>query len=263
MKLSLVAAGDRLVLPLGGVRGDWIVKFPDAALPHLPVVEHLTMQVARRVGIEVPSIKLLHRDEVPETPSTLWAAGEELAFGIERFDRAPDRTSIHIEDFAQVRGVWPSQKYDGRYEVLAALTHRGHDWDSLRELVRRLIFNVLVDNSDAHLKNFSLIYRDPRRPVLAPAYDIVSVAPYDGYGGEMALSLGGNRRPARMRVADFGRLARGTDVSAEELVDVAALVVRSVEEAWEAALDEHPVELPASVSAMGEVIAERVRSLVG
>lgn len=48
----------------------------------------------------------------------------------------------------------------------------------MRQAVRRLVVNILLGNGDAHLKNFSLIYRDPKKPDLAPAYDIVSTIQY-------------------------------------------------------------------------------------
>jgi serine/threonine-protein kinase HipA len=183
LKLSMVAAGERLVVPLGGQVGDGIVKFPDSALPDLPVVEFTTMTLAEAAGIDVPTVRLVARELLPDTPVALWGGPETLAFAIARFDRGTNRTAIHIEDFAQVRNFWPEQKYAGSYTTLARLVHRGHDDDALVEFVRRLAFSVLVDNADAHLKNWSLIYRDPRRPTLSPAYDLVSAGPYAGFGG--------------------------------------------------------------------------------
>lgn len=47
---------------------------------------------------------------------------------------------------------------DIRTEFLAALIYRNNDIDSLREFSRRLVFNYLIGNGDAHLKNWSLLY---------------------------------------------------------------------------------------------------------
>lgn len=261
LKLSMVAAGDRLVVPLGGAVGDWIVKFPDAALPDLPVVEHATMELARRAGIDVPETKLLTRDELPDTPDSLWTGTEDVAFAIRRFDRQASGPLVHIEDLAQVKNVWPDRKYEGSYETLARLIHRGHDEPSLFEMARRLAFNVLVDNSDAHLKNWSLRYADTRRPVLSPAYDVVSVAPYEQFGGETALKLGGSRRADQVRLRTFEGLARRTDIVAGAMEDQVGLVVERAVQGWPHVVESHLRHHPRVRSAMGEVITDRARSL--
>lgn len=265
LKLSMVAAGDRLVIPMGGTLGDWIVKFPDAALPRLPLVEFVTMELARAIGIQVPETRLMSRADLPDTPSSLWAPSEDEAYAIKRFDRGPDRSLIHIEDFAQVRDIYPSPadfKYRGSYEGLATLVYRGWDEVSLRELVRRLVFNVLVDNSDAHLKNFSLLYADPRRPVLSPAYDLVSVAPYSGFGGETALSLNGTRRAEHLRVRNFERLNVHGALPKGDAVHLAEETVAAVVQAWPALAERYLIDAPGLFLAMQEVIQRRAASLL-
>lgn len=260
LKLSMVAAGDRLVVPLGGSRGDWIVKFPDATFPSLPVVEYTTMSLAAASGIDVPAIRLEHREELPDAPASLWASKETRAFAIERFDRA-DRASIHIEDFAQVRNFVPGRKYDGSFETLAGLVYRGVDAASLVEFVRRLAFNVLVDNADAHLKNWSLRYTDPRRPVLTPAYDLVSLAPFAGFGGETGLRLGRTRRADQVRYAVFDRIGDLTGRADLHLAEVARDTVGQALDAWPA-VAERTLSAHADVrAAIGEVMASRSASL--
>jgi serine/threonine-protein kinase HipA len=261
LKLSMVAAGDRLTLPVGGAVGDWIVKFPDRGLPHVPVVEHVTMTLARSAGIEVPPVRLVHRDELPDTPPDLWPGTEDLAFAIERFDRGPDRTRVHIEDLAQVRDVYPEHKYNGSFSTLARLVHRGHDDRSLVEFGRRLALSILVDNSDAHLKNWSLRYADPRRPVLAPAYDLVSVAPFQGFGGETALRFERTRRADQVRYASFDRLAERSGAPGLGLGQTARETVAAATAAWPGIADRLLGEYPGVRSAMDDMIRTRERSL--
>lgn len=261
LKLSMITVGDRLVLPLGGQLGDWIVKFPDAALPHLPVVEHATMELARRSGIDVPTIQLLDRDELPDTPDAVWGSLEVCAFAIERFDRTPERGLIHIEDFAQVRGFYADQKYAGSYETLAALVHRGEDDESLRELVRRLALNVLVNNADAHLKNFSLRYVDPRRPELSPAYDVVSTSPYPGFDEQMALRLAGTKDGGRARLRNLDALGTRAGLPAGELADVAETTVAAAVTAWPDVAEEHLADHPRERAAITAVIEARAVTL--
>jgi serine/threonine-protein kinase HipA len=229
----MVAAGDRLTVPLGGALGDWIVKFPDATFPHLPVVEFATMELARRCGIEVPDIRLQTREGLPDTPDALWRGPEDVAYAIRRFDRAQDRSLVHIEDLAQVAGLYPENKYEGTCEHLAALVHRGEDDDSLRELVRRLTLNILVDNSDAHFKNWSLLYSDPRRPKLSPAYDLVAVCVYSEYAGKLALSLAGQTAPTNIRLSHFDRLGVQPGLERGALEHEAEKTIRCVLSEWE------------------------------
>ena len=68
LKFSLLQSGDRLTLPAGDQEGDWIVKMPDAVYPEVPVNEFAMMTLAQRCGIDVPEIKMWHRDELPTLP---------------------------------------------------------------------------------------------------------------------------------------------------------------------------------------------------
>ncbi len=52
---------------------------------------------------------------------------------------------------------------------------------------------ALIGNGDAHLKNWSVLYDDPVRPTLSPAYDLVSSLPYIPQNG-LALGFGGSKR---------------------------------------------------------------------
>ena len=117
-----------------------------------------------------------------------------------------------------MRGFYPDAKYNGSFETVGALVYRGHDIESLREFVRRLTFNILIGNGDAHLKNWSLIYRDPRVPTLAPAYDLVATFIYrptiEG-PEEMALRFGQSKRFEDARISTFSRLDEKLGAKAE------------------------------------------------
>src|SRR5262249_7256287 len=219
------------------------VKFPDYRFADVPRNEYFTMSLARTVGIEVPEIRLVHRDELDGLPSRMWPNAEQWAYAVKRFDRHADdrRTAVHIEDFAQVRDVYPHEKYQGTFETVAALAYRGRDRAALREFTRRLAFSVLVGNGDAHLKNWSLIYPDGRVPTLSPAYDLVSTFLYreDDDGPEdLGLKLGGSRRFEQVGVASVARLERRLDQrfgrTAAGLVDVVAETVERLADRWPA-----------------------------
>jgi serine/threonine-protein kinase HipA len=232
MKLSMLQTGDRFTAPASGIGGKWLIKLPDPLFADLPLNEFSMMTLAKRIGLDVPKIMLPHRDEVKDVPDHLWGK-ENYAFAIERFDRTPSGSKVHIEDFAQVRGKFPENKYTGTFETLGALIFRNHDQVSLVEFTRRLAFNILIGNGDAHLKNWSLIYREPQKPSLSPAYDIVSVAPYhkQGIDLDLGLRLGRGKRFDQVSLEAFERLGRklGTAI---DLKDVAYEVVKDVNDAW-------------------------------
>lgn len=233
LKFSMLAVNDRLTLPAYGEGGDWIVKLPDRQYPDVPRNEYAVMSLAREAGIEVPELRLVHRDQLSGLPEQVWPGSEEWAYAVRRFDRGKQRRPIHIEDLAQVCNVYPEHKYSGNYETVASLIYRRHDQEALVQFARRLAFMVVVGNGDGHLKNWSLIYRDPRRPTLAPAYDLVATGPYrvNGAAEDLGLKFGGSRRFDRVRLSLFNRLEAKLGSSAE-LADHAADTARRALDAW-------------------------------
>jgi serine/threonine-protein kinase HipA len=82
-------------------------------------------------------------------------------------------------------------------------------------------YSCTVGNGDAHLKNFSVIYRHPEDEVaLAPAYDIVSTLPYMP-NDTLALEMSGTKEfPDRARLLKFVRQVTGkTGKAAQQLLD--------------------------------------------
>lgn len=235
LKLSMQREGDRFTVPASGESGHWIVKLPDPVHAHVPRNEFLMMSLAGAVGIQVPDVHLVHRDETTRIPAGFWPRGEAYAYAVRRFDRADDGRRIHIEDFAQVRGFQAKDKYHGSFETVAALCYRGIDSSSLQEFVRRMVFNIVIGNGDAHLKNWSLIYPDGRRPRLAPAYDLVStVTLLDD--DDLGLRFGRSRRFEDVTQRVFQRLEGKLAVPGGSLTSVASETVRRLAEAWASAV---------------------------
>jgi len=111
----------------------------------------------------------------------------------ERFDRLPGGDPVHMEDFAQVLGLFSDDKYGRRsYANIASVLWAETGQEATYEFVRRVVFSVLIGNADMHLKNWSLLCPDRRTPVLSPAYDFVATLPYLP-GDTLALTFGGGR----------------------------------------------------------------------
>ncbi|HXM94860.1 MAG TPA: type II toxin-antitoxin system HipA family toxin [Candidatus Dormibacteraeota bacterium] len=188
---AVMEASGGLTIAADGMGGSWIVKLPSARFPSVPENEHAMMELARRVGITVPAVRLVDIAKIQGLPKdTQSVAGNALA--VERFDRGPGGQRVHMEDFAQVFGLFPDDKYGHRsYANVASVLWAESGQESTYEFVRRLVFSVLIGNADMHLKNWSLLYPDTRTPVLSPAYDFVATLPYIP-GDTLALNFGGS-----------------------------------------------------------------------
>jgi serine/threonine-protein kinase HipA len=189
---AVMEASGGLTIPAHGVGGFWIVKLPSAHFPAIAENEYAMLELARAAGIAVPQTRLVPVSEVHGLPAeAARLAGQALV--VQRFDRTPDGTHVHMEDFAQVFGLFPDDKYAHRsYANIAAVLRAETGEEGAHEFVRRLAFSVSIGNGDMHLKNWSLLYPDGRTPALSPAYDFVATLPYIA-GDQLALTFGGSR----------------------------------------------------------------------
>ena len=261
LKFSMLRSGDRFTAPATGLGGDWIVKLPDPQFAGVPANEFTMMTLAERVGIDVPETTLIHRESLVDFPQRIWPGAEDFAYGVKRFDRTETRELIHIEDFAQVRGIYPVHKYHGNFETIAALAFREDDESSLSEFVRRLTFFILIGNGDAHLKNWSFIYRDRFRPALSPAYDIVATESYrpPDQPENLGMKFAGTRRFNKIRLANFGALGARIGASSD-LEGIADATVSSVLAHWDEA-EESLRGFPHLVTHTRESLVSRAQSL--
>jgi serine/threonine-protein kinase HipA len=117
---------------------------------------------------------------------------------------------------------------------------------------------VLMGNGDAHLKNWSLIYRDPLRAELSPAYDFVSTVAYPRFRADtLALNLDRSEDFASVTPATFRRFGERIGYARpEELETVAASFTERMRAVW----SEISADLPLSPEIAG-VIDARLRDL--
>lgn len=225
-KLSLREQDRKLTLPLRGETGGLIAKFPSPTYPDLPRVELATMRWAALSGIDVPPIRLAQAAEIVNLPEGV-PIGDGTIYVIERFDRRPDGARVHIEDFGQVLDRPADNRiYDAHYEHIAAFL--GYlPREDVRAFCERLVFCVLCGNTDAHVKNWSLIYPDGRHPRLSPAYDLVATVLYEPLGTHrLALSLRDSRRFEDVSIDSFKLLSA---VTRQSFDDVSRWVRRMVD----------------------------------
>ena len=172
-KISLVLNEGRLEMVKSG--GEYILKpKPNGAFQRLeatPINEHLTMQIASQVfEIKVADNALVQFED------------GELAYLVRRFDVLPEGKRSLQEDFAQIAARseethGKNYKYDCSYEEIGELIQKyvaTYKVD-LERFFKLIIFNYLVNNGDAHMKNFSLIRRELTGEYnLSPAYDLLN-----------------------------------------------------------------------------------------
>ena len=150
-----------------------------------------------------------------------------------------------MEDFAQVFGLYPDDKYKGRnYANIAAVLAAEAGEAAVHEFMRRLVFTVLIGNGDMHLKNWTVLYPDGRAAVLSPAYDLVATVPYLPKDS-LALNFGGEKDMGRIVPNQVRRFAEKAGLPVNPLWTIAEETSARIVDAWR----DHVAKnfLPASV----------------
>ncbi|MBX3624790.1 MAG: HipA domain-containing protein [Rhizobacter sp.] len=172
----LGGAKPKALIEIGGEQ--WVVKFFNHEPLDAPLVEHATMTLAARAGITVAETR----------PIALVGVN---AIAIRRFDRAQGRRIHSLSAGTAIRaataaGSEPELGYPALARILrrVGVTQDNANARDARELFRRMVFNILIDNTDDHEKNHSLLVVNPfdnGRLRLAPAYDVLPTNSGQGY----------------------------------------------------------------------------------
>jgi serine/threonine-protein kinase HipA len=215
VRLSLGGIQHKLVLtrlwredyaqPLDGAASTCLLKPEFGQYDEIVTNEAFCMKVAETVGLRTARVQLVE-------------IGPFKCLDVERFDRVlrgngqADR--LHQEDMCQALGVLPAAKYEENggpsiaavVELLRKL--RGRDLArDVNDFIHAALVNFLLGNSDAHGKNFALLYESGSRVRLAPMYDIVSTAVYPDVTNRMAMKIGGHDDPDRVDLEAWTALA--------------------------------------------------------
>jgi serine/threonine-protein kinase HipA len=223
VRLSLGGIQHKLVLagnvirgfsqPVDGAPSTCLLKPEFGQYPDLVANEAFCMKVAETSGLRTASVDITD-------------IGSTRCLYVDRFDRMAgvdgNVTRVHQEDMCQALGISPVAKYEDNggpsivavVELLRAL--RGpYAARDINDFVHAVLINFLLGNSDAHGKNFALLYEPGSGVRLAPLYDVVSTAVYPDLTDKMAMAIGGVADPAKVdmeawvRLAEECRLGRG------------------------------------------------------
>jgi len=244
LKFSAVReATGGLTVPASGTGGSWIIKLPSEKFDGVPENEFSMMTLARLAGMNVPAVELVDTAAIDGLPREVAGLrGPSLA--IERFDRLSDGSAVHIEDVAQIFGIYPADKYKKASAVnIATVIATESGDDDVREFIRRLTFNTLIGNADMHVKNWSVYYPDRRTARLAPAYDFVSTVAYPGLDDEeAALKFSRTKRFDAFGVGELEHLAGRAGLPAKMVIDTAKETAERFQEVWPAEQKNLPLQ---------------------
>jgi serine/threonine-protein kinase HipA len=259
LALSLINEGKHYGMPLKGKLSDCIAKLPLTGDDTQVMNEYACMTLAALAGVNVASCRPAPMITMTGHPELITALGSDTRFlAVERFDRSA-AGAIHMEDACQLLTLMPAQKYAGAksfiklIQVLDRIGMRGIE--DIRQFFIRQTVNTLVGNADAHLKNFSVLYRNGIHPELSPAYDIVCVAALPGFRG-FGTNVAIDQLQRQETLATYTAIARQAGISERIAKAAVTQTVARAKELWPRALQE--LEVPEAVR---HEIANRLATL--
>lgn len=205
----------------------FIAKFSTSTdLYSIVKAEYVVMRLAALAGLDVAPVSLEH------------VAGKDVLL-VERFDRTATGDGWRRKSLVSALTLLALDEMMARYasyETLAELirTKFRNAPGTLRELFSRIIFNILVGNTDDHARNHAAFW-DGQMLGLSPAYDICP-QPRHGRIASQAMLITGNDRSSRITTC----LAAAPQflLSEEDAVDIIIRQIECIEQNWPDVCDE-------------------------
>jgi serine/threonine-protein kinase HipA len=195
--------------------GHWIAKF-SSRTDRYDVVrfEYATMKLAAQCGIDVPEVRLI---EVADRQALL----------VRRFDRVPKGSDYSRRLLLSALSLLQLDDTEARLAGYPDFAEVLRQWsreplNDCKQLFRRMLFNMLVGNTDDHAKNHAAFW-DGRRLALTPAYDLMPM-PRSGQEGRQAMRVGEHGPAATLtnacsEASRFGLLAEEAQEIVSQLRD--------------------------------------------
>lgn len=205
----------RICIPLDGSPSTHILK-PDADNLYGSVHnEALCLVLARRCGLTAPDV-------------STGTAGKRQYLLVTRYDRLEQKgrwRRLHQEDFCQALGKPPAAKYESNQTGIKgptlvdmfALTRNAMAARDLLRLLDHVLFNILVCNTDAHAKNYSLMITG-RGCSVAPIYDVMCAAAWDNITKNLAQKVAGKNRGEHLKRRHWSTMATECGFNATRLI---------------------------------------------
>jgi serine/threonine-protein kinase HipA len=208
---SMGGARPKALLELAGA--EWVLKFrEEGESTDTPLIEYATMTLARSCGINVAETKVL-------------PLRKGHAIAIRRFDRRAGKR-IHSLSAAVVLRACAE---DLSYPALSLWLRRkgsvqsGQAAHDMRELFRRMVFNILIDNNDDHEKNHVVQMDDTGCYSLSPAFDLLPTGQALGFQ-QMRVGAQGTESTLKNAISEHSLFGLTYDEAAAEITRVARCV---------------------------------------
>lgn len=225
-KFAVILEKNKIYLPLDGSPTTHIIK------PHVryfnsthdtPFNEYLCMKLASAVGLHVPSVDIIE--------------GEYPLFIVERFDRNLTKAGvlrIHQQDFCQAQGITSLKKYEAdggpsfadNYKLVK--TNSTAPIPDLNQLLKWLLFNIVIGNNDSHSKNLAFLQTEEGIR-LAPFYDLLSTSVYKEIGQNFAFKIGGQSLWFKLKKRLFDKLSSELELRDDVIPKIALKLLNDIE----------------------------------
>lgn len=257
-KLGVAVDGQgRICVPHDGAPSTHILKPDSESLFGGVQNEALCLTLARACGLNAARV-------------TTGKAGKRTYLLVTRYDRVEQSgrwRRLHQEDFCQALGKPPSAKYEANQTGIKgptaadmfALTRNAMRAPDVLNLLDYVIFNILVCNTDAHAKNYSLMISG-RGFSLAPLYDVMCAAAWDNITRNLAQKIAGKNRGEHLKKRHWQQFAADCGLNATRLIrrveELGRIVLRNVA-ATAAAVDAMPAGTHVLMPKFVEAIEQR------
>ncbi|EIJ41879.1 HipA domain-containing protein [Beggiatoa alba B18LD] len=216
-KLPIVELNGKFGFGEGNLASTHILKF---AKPHSTLIlnEYFSMKLAKSCGLNVATVEILDFEG-------------EAVLSVQRFDRRIKDEKVerlHIIDACQALGVLSSHKYEwslghGRdvanirdgvsFKKLFAISEGCKiPFIAKQNIIRWLVFNLIIKNTDAHGKNISFFINQSGMET-TPFYDLINIGLYQGeYDQNLAMAIGDSYIYEELNSLDFKDLCSDCDI---------------------------------------------------
>ncbi len=203
----------------------WIAKFPaEGDDVDFCAIEHATLHLARACGIDAPESRLLR-------------LGKASTLLVRRFDREPDGSRIHYASARTMLLAEGIPESEMSYADIAEVARRyaPNPVEDCLQLFRRMLFNILIENTDDHAKNHAFLNRAGTHWQLSPVFDIQPQL--QGIGYQQLIVGDAGHEPsmanALSQAARFMLTAEAARAEAERVIGIVA--------GWQAVFAAHGV----------------------
>ena len=236
-KTALYFDGQRWGVPSGRMPTSHILKPCIPGFDGIVENEHLCQDIAARCGFAAARSFVLELDEP--------------VIVVERFDRLPHPDPqrilrrVHQEDMCQALQKLPSEKYQESrgpgIETIVRLLRAVStaDQEDIWRFLDANVLNYLIGGTDAHAKNYSLLFGTNLQVRLSPLYDVSTQLPYqDKIPQRLAMKIGRFYEISAIKLADWQSLAKDCKVDDAQVIDRARALAQMLPDQIVAARDQ-------------------------